>query len=66
MWFASLFVLTGLFIGQWQSGQCMVQNCKVVHSLVKRSETAELNAGFREEAILSLALAGSKAIFLQL
>jgi hypothetical protein len=66
VWFANLFVLTGLFIGQCRVGQFMVQNCKVVHWPDKQPETAELKWLIRDESIQSSALSYPNRILLLL
>ena len=66
LWFANLFVLTGLFIGQCQIGQFMIQNCKVVHWPDKQPETAELKWLIRDESIQSSALSYPNRILLLL
>jgi hypothetical protein len=65
-WFANLFVLTGLFIGQCRVGQFMVQNCKVVHWPDKQPETAGLKWLIRDESIQSSALSYPHSILLLL
>jgi len=66
MWFANLFVLTGLFIGQCRVGQFMIQNSKVVHWPDKQPETAELKWLIRDESIQSSALSYPNRILLLL
>jgi hypothetical protein len=66
VWFANLFVLTGLFIGQCRVGQFMIQNCKVVHWPDKQPETAELKWLIRDESIQSSALSYPNRILLLL